>query len=215
MGRLTVNLGVRWEYEQPRTERYDRFATFDFTRRFSVPVAAFPNLAGTLTHPGQDSEPRGHFDSAYMNFGPRVGLAYRLSNATVIRVGYGIFSAPRWGTTSAGGFGVSGEEITTDWVASIDGVTPLNPLNNPFPTGVLVKPTTPGGLLLVGQNLDIQDRRSRNNTYAQQWNFGLQRQLPGNLVVEVAYAANKGTRLPVGYQWNQLHPQYQSLGQPS
>jgi len=212
LGRLTVNFGVRWEYEQPRTERYNRFATFDFTRPFPIRVAGLPNLAGALTHPGQQGEPRGHFDPAYKNFGPRVGIAYRLSNTTVIRTGYGMFFAPRWGTTSAGGFGVTGEEIVTDWVSSLDGVTPISYLSNPFPNGVLIKPTTEAGQLFVGQNVDIQDRRSRNNTYAQQWNFGVQRQLPGNMVVEAAYAGNKGTRLPVGYQWNQLHPQYQALG---
>jgi len=212
LGRLTVNLGVRWEYEQPRTERHNRFATFDFTRAFPIRVAAFPNLTGVLTHPGQEGEPRSHFDPVWKNFGPRIGIAYRVSNKLVIRTGYGMFFSPRWGTTSAGGFGVSGEEIVTDWVASLDGVTPLNPLSNPFPTGVLVRPATTAGQLQLGQNIEIQDRRSRNNTYTQQWNFGLQRQLPGNIVVEAAYAGNKGTRLPVGLQWNQVHPQYQALG---
>ncbi|HTM48482.1 MAG TPA: carboxypeptidase-like regulatory domain-containing protein, partial [Bryobacteraceae bacterium] len=212
LGRLTVNVGVRWEYEQPRTERYNRFATFDFSRSFPVQVAALPNLRGVLTHPGQGGEPRGHFDSAYRNFGPRLGLAWRASNALAIRAGYGIVFSPRWGTTSGSGFGISGEEITTNWVSSVDGVTPLNTLSNPFPTGVLARPTSPAEVLQLGQNLDINDRGSKNNTYVQQWNFGIQRQLPANMVVEVAYAGNKGTRLPVGLIYNQLDPQFQALG---
>jgi hypothetical protein len=60
--------------------------------------------------------------------------------------------------------------------------------------------------------LNIQDRRSRNDTYTQQWNFGVQHQLPGALVVEVAYAGNKGTRLPVGMIWNQIPTEFQALG---
>ncbi len=211
-GRLTVNLGLRWEYEQPRTERYNRFATFDFNRPFPIQVAGMPNLVGVLTHPGQGSEDRGHFDDAWKNFGPRIGIAYRLTDKTVIRTGYGIFYSPRWGTTSAGGFGVSGEEINTQWVSSLDGVTPMNFISDPFPTGLLVPPTSQAELLLLGQNLNIQDRRSRNDVYTQQWNFGIQRQLPGQLVVELAYAANKGTRLPVGLIWNQIPTQFQSLG---
>lgn len=211
-GRLTLNLGIRWEYEQPRMERYNRFASFDFARPFPIQVPGMSNLAGVLTHPGQENEPRSHFDPARRNFGPRIGLAYRLSNKTAIRTGYGIFYSPRWGTTSAGGFGVSGEEINTQWVSSLDGVTPMNLISNPFPTGVLVAPTSRAQLLLVGQNLNIQDRRSRNNIYTQQWNFGVQHQLPGQMVLEAAYAGNKGTRLPVGLIWNQIPTSFQSLG---
>ena len=211
-GRLTVNVGMRWDYEQPRTERYNRFATFDFSRKFPLNIAGLPNLVGVLTHAGQDGEARGHFDSAYKNFGPRIGLAWRASNSLAIRAGYGIVYSPRWGTTSASGFGVSGEEITTTWTSSVDGVTPITPLSNPYPNGLLQKPRTQAELLLLGQNLDINDRASKNNMYSQQWNLGLQRQLPGNMVVEVAYAGNKGTRLPAGIIFNQLDPSYQSLG---
>ncbi|MEO7650403.1 MAG: hypothetical protein ABIZ80_08030, partial [Bryobacteraceae bacterium] len=211
-GRLTINLGMRWDYEQPRTERYNRFATFDFGKRFPISVPGFTNLTGVLTHAGQDGESRGHFDPAYKNFGPRIGLAWRASNTTAIRAGYGIVYSPRWGTTSAGGFGVSGEEITTNWISSVDGVTPLTLLANPYPNGLLQKPRTQAELLLLGQNLDINDRASKNNMYSQQWNFGIQRQLPGNIVIEIAYAASKGTRLPAGIIFNQLDPVYQALG---
>ncbi len=211
-GRLTINLGVRWEVEQPRTERYNRFATFDFKQQFPIQAPGLTNLAGVLTHAGQNGQPRGHFDDAWRNFGPRIGLAWRSSNSLAIRAGYGIVYSPRWGTTSGSGFGISGEEITTNWVSSVDGVTPLNRLSNPFPTGVLARPKTTAEQLFLGQNLDINDRASKNNTYIQQWNAGIQRQLPGNMVVEVAYAGNKGTRLPVGLIYNQLDPQYQALG---
>ncbi|MEO7651561.1 MAG: TonB-dependent receptor, partial [Bryobacteraceae bacterium] len=102
--------------------------------------------------------------------------------------------------------------ITTNWISSVDGVTPLTLLANPYPNGLLQKPRTQAELLLLGQNLDINDRASKNNIYSQQWNFGIQRQLPGNVVIEVAYAASKGTRLPAGIIFNQLDPVYQALG---
>jgi hypothetical protein len=65
----------------------------------------------------------------------------------------------------------------------------------------------------VGQTLNLTDRANRSNVYVQQWNLNLQRQLPGNWLVEAAYAGNKGTRLPVYWQFNQQDPQFLSLGQ--
>jgi hypothetical protein len=73
--------------------------------------------------------------------------------------------------------------------------------------------TTQAGLLQLGQNLNIIDRGNKSNAYTQQWNFGVQREIPGNMVIEIAYAANKGTRLPGAFEFNQLDPRFQSLGQ--
>jgi Carboxypeptidase regulatory-like domain len=212
MGKLTLNAGLRYEVEEPRTERYNRFATFDFTRAFPIQVEGLSNLRGALTHPGQNGEPRGNFNTAHKNFGPRIGLAYRLSSTMALRAGYGIFFSPRWGTTSGQGFGASGYELTTAWVSSLDGVTPLNSLSNPFPTGLLQPATSQADILQLGQALNIMDRDNLSNTYIQQWNLSLQRELPGSWLVEAGYAANKGTRLPVALQFNQIDPRFQSLG---
>jgi hypothetical protein len=97
-------------------------------------------------------------------------------------------------------------------VSSLDGVTPLNTLDNPFPTGLLEPPRTQADRLQIGQSLLAMDRGNKSNIYNQQWNFTLQRQLPGQWLVEAGYAGNKGTRIPVSTDWNQIHPQYQSLG---
>ena len=213
LGKLTVNLGLRYEVENPRTERYNRFASFDFNSPFPISVPGVANLKGVLTRPGRNGLDRAQTQTSYQNWGPRIGLAYAMNPKTVIRAGYGIFYSPLWGTTSAGGFGVTGEEITTDWLSSIDGVTPVNPLSNPFPNGFLQPLTTEAFRVQLGQNLNIIDRGNKSNAYTQQWNFGVQREIPGNMVVEVAYAANKGTRLPVPFEFNQLDPRLQSLGQ--
>lgn len=212
LGRLTLNLGLRYEYEQPRNERYDRFATFDFDAPFPIQVPGLTNLRGALTHPGQNGEPRGNFDGARKNFGPRLGLAYRLNGKTAVRAGYGIFFLPRQGTTSAGNFGTSGYALNTAWVASLDVVTPLNPISNPYPTGLLLPITSEVGRVQLGQNITVTDRDSRNNSYTQHWNLSIQRELPGATVIEVAYAGNRGVRLPIGLQFNQVDPKFQSLG---
>lgn len=212
LGRLTLNLGLRWDYEQPRTERYNRLATFDFDAPFPIQVPGLTGLKGVLTHAGLDGESRRNFDPASRNFGPRLGLAYRLDNKTAIRAGYGIFYLPRIGATNASTIGVSGFDLVTPWISSIDGINVTNPLSNPYPTGLLIADNSIGTRTQIGQALTITDRNSKTNAYVQHWNLAVQRELPGKVIVEVAYAGNRGVRLPVAIQFNQLDPKYQALG---
>lgn len=210
LGRLTLNLGLRWDYEQPRTERYNRFGNFDFDGLFPAQLGGQP-LRGVLRWAGRDGVPRGQFDPTYRNFGPRLGLAWRLTDRTVVRTGYAIFFAPRFGTTSGQGFGVPGSELTTPWVASLDGVTPLNLIDNPFPTGLFEPPRLETERLQMGLGITIMDRNNKSNIYNQQWNFTLQHELAGFLL-EAGYAGNKGTHLPISVEFNAAHPRYQALG---
>lgn len=212
MGRLTVNLGLRWDHEQPRTERYNRFGNFDFNAPFPGRAPGYDSLTGVVRFAGRDGLPRGQFDPAYTNFGPRIGLAYRVNNTTVVRTGYAIFFAPRFGTTSGQGFGAPGFDLTTPWISSIDGVTPVNLLDNPFPTGLLQPPTRETERLQMGLGVTIMDRGNKSNIYNQQWNFAVQRELRGGFLVEAGYAGNKGTRLPISFNFNAVDPRFQSLG---
>jgi hypothetical protein len=210
--RLTINAGLRWDYDQPRTERYDRFSTFDFDAPFPIQVEGLSDLHGVLTHPGHNGEPRGQFNSYYKAFGPRFGISYSLDSKTVIRSGYGIFYSPRFGTTSASNFGGAGATLNSSWVASLDGVTPLNPMVNPFPNGVFPSSNDIASQVLLGQSILFMDRGNVSNTYNQQWNFNIQRELPLNILLEAGYAGNQGVHLPIGIDFNQLNPVYQSLG---
>lgn len=212
LGRLTLNLGLRWDYEQPRTERYNRFSTFDFSRPFPIPVPDLPDLRGVVRWPGRDGEPRGNFNSTYKDFGPRVGLAYRLSNRTAIRAGYGIFFLPRIGSTQSATYGAAGATLTTSWVASIDGITLNNPLSNPYPTGLLLPPNNEAERLSMGQNIRVGNRTNRADSYMQHWNFGVQHGLARNLLIGASYAGSQGTRLPISLMFNQVNPVYLSLG---
>ncbi|MEO7144738.1 MAG: TonB-dependent receptor [Bryobacteraceae bacterium] len=212
LGRLTLNAGLRYEYAQPPTERYNRFSDFEFNVPSPIQVAGLPNLQGALIHPGQNGVAREQFQPFWGSYGPRIGLAYSVNSKTIIRAGYGIYYAPRFGTTSPNLFGTAGATLTASWVASLDGVNPLNPLRNPFPTGLFPPATTLAQQLLVGQSISIMDPRNVTNTYAQQRNFNIQRELPGGMLLEVGYAGNKGTHLPVSVDFDQLNPVYQSLG---
>ena len=180
--------------------------------RISGDGARRTGVKGVLTNPGQNGQPRGQFNSYYKAFGPRIGLAWTVNPQTVIRSGYGIFYSPRFGTTSAGNFGSAGATLSSSWVASLDGVTPLNAMVNPYPNGVFQTANTTAAQTQLGQSILIMDRQNISNNYNQQWNFNVQRQLPANLLVEVGYAGNRGVHLPIGIDFNQLNPIYQSLG---
>ncbi|MBI3209162.1 MAG: carboxypeptidase regulatory-like domain-containing protein [Candidatus Solibacter usitatus] len=212
LGKLTVNLGLRWEYEQPRTEKYDRFANFDFNREFPVKPLFGATPKGVLTQAGRENSPRGQFDVASRNFGPSIGIAYRVRTNMAIRAAYGIVYSPRIGYPNSRNFGASGEELTTQWVSSLDGATPLYPFSNPYPAGIFIRSDKEADRRLMGQTLTVTARNSRNNTYMQQWNFTIQRSLPGNWTIETAYVGTRGIRLPLAVQFDQLHPMYQKFG---
>jgi len=220
--KLTLNVGLRWDLEPGRTERYNQLSYFDFNA--ASPIAqqvGIPSLHGGLRFAGVDGDPSRQFDTQWNRFAPRFSFAYSLNSKTVIRGGYGVFFLPFIGAASGWASGVSGYLSYTPMVASLDGLHPADLLSNPFPKG-LQPPTAPASGLLssYGQDLGASGRdgaidRSARDGYSQQWNFNVQRQLPGQLSVEVAYVGNKGTKLPdgtLGPQLNQLTPDQLSLG---
>ncbi|MCI0705438.1 MAG: TonB-dependent receptor, partial [Planctomycetia bacterium] len=138
--RLTVNLGFRWDYESPWTERYDQQNRgFDLTSNSTFQVPGY-NVKGGLLF--TDSNNRLPFKRDLNNFQPRVGVAYQMMAKTVLRGGYGLYYLPTADTGNNNGF-----SVLTGYVASTDGgVTPANSLSNPFPTGLLAAPGRSQGL---------------------------------------------------------------------
>jgi hypothetical protein len=210
--RLTLNLGLRWEYEGPTKDRRNVFPNFDpsITNALAGP-AHLPNLKGGYTFVGINGIPNGLTNTDYKNFGPRLGFAYQVDTKTVFRGGYGISYIPTFGPggTAAG----AGFSTTTSMVTSIDGgVTPYNTLANPFPGG-LTPPTGPslGTLTAVGQAASAQ-LRDVYRGYAQEWNLTVQREPWANWLLEMSWVGNKGTHLTMSRSLNQLPDQYLSLG---
>ncbi len=208
--RLTLNLGLRYDLETGRKDRFHQLSWFDFTAPspLSSQVPGLSNLKGGLrfTNPGQNG-----YDTDPNNLGPRVGFAYSASPKTVIRGGYGIFYLPFVGAANVPS--TPGYTSHTDWISSLDGLTPYNYLANAYPAGLTPASGSSLGLLtFLGTNVTAYDRTSRIG-YMQQWNFNIQRQLPGRMVVEAAYVGNKGTKL-TDTQWesNQLPTADLALG---
>jgi hypothetical protein len=139
---VTVNLGIRYEYETPRRERHDRMVrgfAYDTASPIQIPDR---QLFGGLQFAGVGGQSRFQWDPRRRNFAPRIGLAWQINPHLVFRSGYGIFLA---GTSNFGGGTAAspGFSVTTPMVTSIDGVTPYHTMSNPFADGLLTPSAPP------------------------------------------------------------------------
>ncbi len=209
---LTLNLGVRYEYETPRTDRFNQLTNFNYS---AVPPLTAPglNLHGALSFPGVNGVSRYQSNPDTNNWSPRLGFAWHAISKTVVRGGAGIFYGTNWGVGSAPGtFGVSGFNTVTNIVSSTDGVTPSFSLANPYPTGLnAATGSSLGSATLLGQPVTFYDR---NNVtpYTVQWNFDVQRELPRSWLLDVGYVGTHGVKLAANQELNELPDADLALG---
>lgn len=188
--KLTLNLGLRYEYESPRTERYDR-TTRGFDRAVQSPlqVPGF-NLRGGLVYAGRDGQPRGLYAPDRNNFAPRIGFAYSLTPKSVLRGGYALHYVPVVGSVDPVGFSTNTTVVTSE-----DGITPKDRLSNPFPTGLVPAVGASQALrTLVGQNISFfepGDVTPKIHT----WNFNIQREVFSKSLVQIGYIGSRGINL--------------------
>lgn len=204
--KLTINIGLRYEIETGFTDRYNRQATFDPYMTSPLAAATGLPLVGGVAFSGVNGSPRNLWKTDKNNFSPRFGLAYQLTPKTVIRGGYGIFFLP----TSQRGYGSGnpGFSVSTPFVSTIDGVTPVGNITNPFPSGTIpLSGAANGAMTLVGSGVSgiYYDTPM---AYTQQWNFGIQQELPGKLLLNVSYAGSGSVKLPLNVNQNALPLQY-------
>jgi hypothetical protein len=223
--RLTLSLGLRWEYDFPVTERYDRLvAQFDPVTPNPIDAAARAAYArnpiaeiapenfralGGLTWVNTGGRDRNPFTTSAHNFMPRIGLAFQLTSKTVLRSGYGIFFdtvAVNQTVPIQTGFGQS-----TPIQVSLDGgLTFVARASDPFPNGML-PPLGPAGGLATNLNQTLNFYNShRKNPYAQRWSAGVQQLLPAEVLVELSYVGNRGTRLEIPRNINGVPTSYLS-----
>jgi hypothetical protein len=201
--KLTLNLGVRWELENATTERFNRnIAAFDPTVANpieaaaraayaaspipQVPVSGF-NVKGGLVF--ADDNTRGFWDTDKNNVQPRIGFAYQLSEKTVLRGGWGVYTVPAiiFGVNSPG-FSQGTSILPTADV----GLTFQATLSNPFPFGVDTPPGASQGFsTFLGRGFNFIPR-ALENPQTQRWEFSVQRELPGSWLVEASYVGNRG-----------------------
>lgn len=216
--RLTLNLGLRWDYTVPVTEMHDRVNRGFFKDQLNpvsslIDQSKFPGykVYGGIGFGGLDGLPRSPFSPNRKNLQPRVGAAFQLTPQTVLRGGWGTF----YTNPVSNGYS-SGYSLSTPYVSSLDaGRTPANNLSDPFPSGVLVPPGSSQGLMtLLGQGPSFANLDSRLS-YVHQFSFGIQRQLPGRSVVDVAYVASRTKSVSTTNGFNEVGADVLNQGNPA
>jgi hypothetical protein len=201
--KLTLNIGMRYDLDLPRTERFNRISWLDLKSPSPLQVPGLGPLTGGLQFASNNE--RAPFDNNYHGFGPRFGFAYKLRRNTVVRGGYGIYYTQNKGAAAGTGISDQGFVEQTNWLNTYlnDGATPWGFLSDPFPpaprppTGSSLGLLTDVGFALTGP---IRTRNAR--PYEQTWSFGIQHELPGRIVLESNYIGKKGTHLYFGNAGN-------------
>jgi len=204
--RLTFNLGLRWDYESPQSERYNQQNRgFDPTADNPFKVPGLQLKGGLLF---TDDSNRFPFKRDLNNFQPRVGVAYQLYSNAVLRAGYGIMYLPTFDPGQNNGF-----SVTTTYVSSVDGgITPYNTLKNPYPAGIDVPPGRSQGLAtLVGRGFTF-GYTDRSIPYVHQFSIGWQQKLPWRMVVEATYVGSRSRSLQVSKSINEVSAEQLKLG---
>ena len=212
--KLTLNLGLRWDYQSAAVERFDRNAWFENNELNPVSTAVGFDVLGHLQYQGGgNGNRRGLYVPQNTNFAPRIGMAYRLSDKLVARAGFGMFYTNAAEIGGYQGLDLYGFTETTPFVGTVDGITPLNLLSNPFPSGLIQPPLkSQGNLTNLGLGIDAWEGR-RPTPYVEQWTYGMQYAISSNNLIEAAYIGNHGVKLLFGgLPMDQLNPQYLSLG---
>ena len=194
--RLTVNGGVRYTLNFPSVEKNDQAAVFNLETR-------------ELEYLGRDGQPRAARQLHQLNLGPRLGIAGRVADRTIARIGYGLVFIEMAGITTP---------FTTPVFPFLQTVT-QRALDNIVPAFTLARgpsvepiPLTPDAGL--GQGVLSVDR-DLGSGYVQQWSGSVQRELSSNIVIELAYVGSKITRVGLpDTNLNQLTVEQLALGAP-
>ncbi len=216
---LTLNYGVRYEYEPGISEVENRFTVgFDREAAFPIHVPGM-TLKGGLMYAGVDGYPTRQ-GKALNGWAPRGGVAWSLTERDVVRGGYGFYWAPMQfsgiGETAMARLGYT---ATTTYLSSIDGNrTPANSLSNPFPLGLVEPQGNAKGLATgAGGVIDFVDPNSQPGQ-VQQYSVDYTHEMRSGIAVSIGYSGSRSEHMPFGgtsdatVNINQLDPAYLSLG---
>ena len=204
--KLTVNLGFRYEMQTPITERHNQQVYFDYHMLNPISTAVGAPYYGAVVYnnPGN----RNLYSPNWTDLAPRIGAAYAVSHKLVFRGGWGLY----YSRNMYGGGPNPGYSQSTSWTATVDGLTPSQPLVSAFSTGILpVTGNSLGSLTNVGQGGGGFNPH-RPDPRVKQFVFGLQYAFTSNDLLDVNYVGNRGTRILGSMNYGQLDPKYLALG---
>jgi hypothetical protein len=192
--RLTVNLGLRYEFTTPWWEKHNNMNTIVLD-----PGPSFGTIQ-TAGYCGDSLSCRGLTQLNLLNFGPRLGLAYQLDSRTVLRAGGGTFYGGQ-GAVGANGREVNNFPFSRSVTLTATGATPALILSNGFPAGLLQTVGAPP----ANSNWDVWAKNFPEPTIYQ-WNVTLQRELWRGLSLTVAYVGSSSNYISGSYNWNAAAP---------
>jgi len=209
--KLTLNLGLRYDFELSSREPNNYIAVFDAQLPNPIGNQVGPNTNGKTLNDffgrpllggwvfAGSKEANGSIRPAQTDFSqwaPRLGAAYRLNNSVVLRGGFGKIYWP-----STAGAHDNGQcpscTASNPIVGTVNGIDPAVSITNPFPGG-LAEPrgNVDGALTRIGQTMDGGGSRYPHTPYLWQWNFNIEVALPSNTLFSIAYSGNRGRNLP-------------------
>ncbi len=188
--RFSINFGLRWDYESPVSERYNRLVNLAIAPYFTAIVAVQP---GQLDPRTGEPYPPAMMQPDRNNLSPRLGIAWRPSarRSTVIRAGYGIY----YNTSSYGGIASQMAQqppLATVWNLNIQNSPQLR-LADAFTNPANVRTNS------LTANTFAADPNYRIG-YVQQWNLAVQQNLPYSFQTTMTYQGSKGTHLDRQFQ---------------
>ncbi len=195
--KLTLNLGLRYQWSTPYTERRNNTQFSDFTGDSGIHVDGFNGtLKGTTIFASNNMR---NLPVDRKDIAPRAGFAYLLNDKLAIRGGAGIY----YGMSVATNFQYPGPAFTSSpqaFFTKDNYISRDATLSNPFPGGIQQpQERNYGKLAMWGladpNNLGTEKAR---NADIYQWNLGLQQAFPGNIVLGINYSSNRSTHLPWG-----------------
>jgi Carboxypeptidase regulatory-like domain len=208
--KLTLNLGIRYEWSTPYDERFNRIQFSDFTAPNGVTLnttsaqaalasvgVSFPaseSLIGTTVFatPGMRHVP------VYRNdVGPRLGFAYAFNSKTVVRGGAGIY----FGMSPATNFqypGTAFSKTATMFFTNNNFASQYATLQDPFPSGFTGPQAREYGQFAEWGYANANDlgTTAARDADLYMWNLGIQHELPSQIVLGIDYSANRSTHLP-------------------
>ncbi len=208
--KLTLNLGLRYEWEPGMADRNNALIV-GFDRNAAHPIGQ--GAKGTLLYAGIDGNKTAVLDPSRAKFAPRFGAAWAFNEKMTFRGGYGLF----WAPPSYAGFNTIGYTQISQFLGTIDGGrTPNGDLANPFPSGLL-KPSgnSAGKSVGVGQSISFPDQFAQSPRM-HQFSFDVQRILPKQIVLTAGYVGSRSRKFLLGtgtLNINQLTADQARLGQ--
>jgi hypothetical protein len=213
--KLTLTFGLRFDYQAARTEAADQYSTFSPT----TPNPGAGGRPGAIifagTGPGRSGQRK--FENVPRDaWGPRLGFAYRVDDKQALRGGYGIYYA-HVAFSQFGGQPTQGFASSPFAPNNTNGIFPAHHLDSGFPEGLIQFPPFIDPTINLGGNVVAVTPDGLTLPRFQNWSVTYNRQLTDNMMLDISYIGNRGSRLnhhfnTLGVEANMNHPDVLALG---